>query len=110
MLASAPRRQGGGAAHEVGRKRAPEAAEEESAAALRVTEQKEVGEQPVGDHGVHGVQAWNPTRAASLRGFAPSWREKLNLIRLTISVIPPPHRTGSHVYAGPVICARPEVI
>ena len=55
MLASAPRRQGGGAAHEVGRKRAAEAAEEERAAALGVTEQEEVGEQPVGDHGVHGV-------------------------------------------------------
>ena len=65
MLASAPRRQGGGAAHEIGRKRAAEAAEEEGAAALRVAEQEEVGEQPVGDHGVHGVglgRAPRPTR------------------------------------------------
>ena len=65
VLASAPRRQGGGAAHEVGRKRAAEAAEEEGAAALRVAEQEEVGEQPVGDHGVHGDARWRALVRAS---------------------------------------------
>ena len=82
MLASAPRGQGGGAAHEVRRERAAEAAEEEGAAALRVAEQEEVGEQPAARRPrVNGCELAPPmaARPPALCPARRSWRLRRRL-------------------------------
>ena len=77
MLTSAPRL-GGGAAHQAGGKRAAEAAEKCGAAALRVAEQEEVGEQAVSEHSVHGF-ASHPCKCDR---FSPVFMRAEKLYRL----------------------------